>query len=42
MKSILKFDFDKEGLDDEYRFKDAINGSKCRIVMWKLNNWLMS
>ena len=40
MKAILEFDFDKEGSDDEDRFKDAINGWRWRMVAWELDNWL--
>lgn len=40
MKAILEFDFDKEGSDDQDRFKDAINGWRWKMVVWEMNNWL--
>ena len=42
MRAILEFDFDKEGSDDEDRFKDAINGWRWKMVVWELNNWIRS
>lgn len=39
MKAILEFNFD-EGSDDRMEFEDAINGSKWKVAMWDLDQWL--
>lgn len=40
MKATLKFDFDKEDSDDRSNFEDAINGTKWRLAVWELDQWL--
>lgn len=40
MKAILEFDFDKEESDDRSHFQDAIDGSKWKFAMWKLDQYL--
>lgn len=40
MKAILKFDFEKENSDDYSDFQDAINGTKFRLAVWELDQWL--
>lgn len=39
MEVILKFDFDKEN-DDRSDFEDAINGTKWKLAVEELDNWL--
>ena len=41
MEAILKFNFDAEN-DDRSRFDDAINGTKWKMAMWELDQWLRS
>lgn len=40
MKAILKFDLGKEDSDDRSEFEDAVNGTKWRLAMWELDQWL--
>ena len=40
MKATLEFDFDKEDSDDRLHFQDAIDGSKWKFAMWKLDQYL--
>lgn len=40
MKAILEFDFDKEDIDDRSQFEDAINGTKFKMALWELDQWL--
>ena len=40
MKATLKFDFDKEDSDDRSNFEDAVNGTKWKLAMWELDQWL--
>ena len=42
MKAILEFDFDKEDSDDRSQFEDAINGTKFKMALWELDQWLRS
>ena len=42
MKAILEFDFDKEDTDDRLQFEDAINGTKFKMALWELDQWLRS
>jgi len=42
MKAILEFDFDKEDSDDRSQFEDAINGTKFKLALWELDQWLRS
>jgi len=41
MEAILKFNFDEEN-DDKSRFEDAVNGTKWKLAMWELDQWLRS
>lgn len=41
MEAILKFDFNGEN-NDRVLFQDAVNGTKWRIAMWELDQWLRS
>jgi hypothetical protein len=40
MKATLTFDFDKEDSDDRSDFEDAINGTKWKMAVWELDQWL--
>lgn len=40
MKAILKFDLGIEDSDDRLEFEDAVNGTKWRLAMWELDQWL--
>jgi hypothetical protein len=40
MKAILEFDFDKEDSDDRIQFQDAVDGTKWKLAMWELDQWL--
>lgn len=40
MKAILEFNFDSEESDDRLHFQDAIDGSKWKFAMWKLDQYL--
>jgi hypothetical protein len=40
MKAVLEFDFDKEDSDDRIHFQDAIDGSKWKFAMWKMDQYL--
>jgi hypothetical protein len=40
MRAILEFDFDKEDSDDRSHFEDAVNGTKWKLAMWELDQWL--
>jgi hypothetical protein len=40
MKAVLEFDFDKEDSNDRSQFQDAIDGSKWKFAMWKLDQYL--
>lgn len=40
MKAILKFDLGIEDSDDRSEFEDAVNGTKWRLAMWELDQWL--
>lgn len=40
MKAILEFDFDKEDSDDRSSFDDAVNGSKWKFAIWKMDQYL--
>lgn len=42
MKAILEFDFDKEDSNDRSQFEDAINGTKFKMALWELDQWLRS
>lgn len=39
MKATLEFDFDAEN-DDRSSFEDAVNGTKWKLAMWELDQWL--
>lgn len=39
MKATLHFNFDEDN-DDRSEFQDAINGTKWKLAMWELDQWL--
>jgi hypothetical protein len=41
MEAILKFDFNGEN-NDRIEFQDAVNGTRWRLAMWELDQWLRS
>lgn len=41
MKATLHFNFDEDN-DDRSEFQDAINGTKWKLAMWELDQWLRS
>ena len=42
MKAKLEFDLNDFDNDDRSSFEDAINGTKWRLAMWELDQWLRS
>jgi hypothetical protein len=42
MKAKLEFDLDNPENDDRSLFQDAVNGTKWRLAMWELDQWLRS
>ena len=42
MKAILEFDLNDYENDDKSRFEDAVNGTKWKLAMWELDQWLRS
>jgi len=42
MKAILEFDLNDFDNDDRLSFQDAVNGTKWKLAMWKLDQWLRS
>jgi hypothetical protein len=40
MKATLKFDFDNQDGDERSNFEDAINGTKWKLAVWELDQWL--
>jgi hypothetical protein len=40
MKATLEFDLDDPEKDDRIDFEDAVNGSKWKMAMWELDQWL--
>lgn len=40
MKAVLKFDLDNPENDDRSSFQDAVNGTKWKLAMWELDQWL--
>ena len=41
MEAILKFDLNGEN-NDRIEFQDAVNGTRWRLAMWELDQWLRS
>ena len=42
MKATLEFDLNDFDNDDRSSFEDAVNGTKWRLAMWELDQWLRS
>jgi len=42
MKAILEFDLNDFDNDDRSSFQDAVNGTKWKLAMWELDQWLRS
>ena len=42
MKATLEFDLNDFDNDDRSSFQDAVNGTKWRLAMWELDQWLRS
>lgn len=42
MKAILEFDLNDFDNDDRSSFEDAVNGTKWKLAMWELDQWLRS
>ena len=42
MKAILEFDLNDYENDDRSSFQDAVNGTKWKLAMWELDQWLRS
>jgi hypothetical protein len=40
MKAKLEFDLNDIENDERSNFEDAINGTKWRLAMWELDQWL--
>lgn len=40
MKAVLEFDLDNPENDDRSSFQDAVNGTKWKLAMWELDQWL--
>jgi hypothetical protein len=40
MKAILEFDLNDFENDDPSNFEDAVNGTKWKLAMWSLDQWL--
>ena len=42
MKATLEFDLNDFDNDDRSSFEDAVNGTKWKLAMWELDQWLRS
>ena len=42
MKATLEFDLNDFDNDDRSSFQDAVNGTKWKLAMWELDQWLRS
>ena len=42
MKAILEFDLNDVENDERSNFEDAVNGTKWKLAMWELDQWLRS
>ena len=40
MKATLEFDLNDFDNDDRSSFQDAVNGTKWKLAMWELDQWL--
>lgn len=40
MKAILEFDLNDFENGDRSNFEDAVNGTKWKLAMWELDQWL--
>lgn len=40
MKAILEFDLNDFENDDRSSFRDAVDGTKWKMAMWELDQWL--
>ena len=42
MKATLEFDLNDFDNDDRSSFENAVNGTKWKLAMWELDQWLRS
>jgi len=42
MKATLEFDLNDFDNNDRSSFEDAVNGTKWKLAMWELDQWLRS